>query len=108
MLWPPAISESSQLPVSGTSEAGASWPGGTEFPQQIQKKKQGHSAQGGILRPFLRGWVGSVAVHVRPRSGGTYRRADLEMGRVQPEEGCLCCPGVLPTAPWGQGHFLCL
>lgn len=61
MLWPPAISEPSQHPVPGTSEAGASWPWGTEFPQQIQKKNSGTPAQGSILMSFLRGWVCSVA-----------------------------------------------
>lgn len=35
-------------------------------------------------------------------------RADLEMGRIQAGEGCLCCPRVLLTSPGGQGHFLCL
>lgn len=55
MLWPPAISESSQRPVSGTSEAGASWPGGTEFPQQIQKKKQGHSCTRGHFEAISQG-----------------------------------------------------
>lgn len=62
MLWPPAISEPSQHPVPGTSEAAAPWPWGIEFPQQIQKKNRGSPAQGSILRPFLRWWVGSVAV----------------------------------------------
>lgn len=83
-------------------------PGELNSLSKSRRRNRGTPAQGGILRPFLREWVVSVAVHVRPRSGDTYRRADLEMGRVQPEEGCLCCPGVLPTAPWGRGHFLCL
>lgn len=36
-------------------------------------------------------------------SGGTYSRADLEMGRIQPGEGCLCCPLHL-----GDGDISCV
>lgn len=38
------------------------WPWGTDFPQKIQKNS-GTPAEGSILRPFLRGWAGSAAVH---------------------------------------------
>lgn len=93
MLWPPAISEPSQHPVPGTSEAGAPWPWGAELLLQIQNTNSGTPAQGSILRPFLRGWVGIVAVHamVALPAGLTCRWEGSSLGRVVcAAQGC--CP----------------